>query len=348
MRTIYWRDIVESGQQFHLARRQMRGRRPCGLHDHDFAEIFWLESGRGVEVVNGVRQTLSAGDLQLIRPADAHEYFGGGGALEAGEQAEDGAEGGGGDSAAEEDTDAAAGADAPYVLVNLAFAWETVAFLRERYFSQDAGFFGGHAALPAQYRLSTAQIRAWHQAVVELSTAPRTAVTIERFLLNLFHDLGLMQGMPGSPAAPASPGSGGAALLRSGSVEPSGPPLDAPASGDFAERRDCPEWLRRACEQIRDPGQFPGGTRRLAELAGRSAEHLAREARRCFGVTPTEIVNRARLSHAAGELSLSSQPILEIALGCGFASLAHFYALFRREFGLSPRQYRLKAQAAVR
>lgn len=315
MRTIYWRDIVQPGEAFHLARRQMRGRHPCDLHKHDFAEIFWLEQGTGVQVVNGVRQKLEAGDLQFIRPDDGHEYFG----------------------------DLNNGAPVPYMLVNLAFAWETVEFLRTRYFPEDLRFFGGAEPLPAQFRLTPAQIHHWHQAVLELSTAPRRPMTIERFLLNLFHDLGQTQMNPQLAAVSGMPGTGLPLVLTP-------TPADTTSDGSLLVRPGaaCPAWLRSACEAIRERTQFLGGTRRFAELAGRTPEHVAREVRRCFGTTPTEIVNRARLSAAAADLALSSEAILDIALRCGFNSLAHFYGQFRHLYGMSPRQYRLKSQAVVR
>jgi AraC family cel operon transcriptional repressor len=288
----------------------MRGRHPCDLHDHDFAEIFWLESGSGVHVVNGTRQNLEAGDLILIRPADAHEYFS--------------ASGGSG----------LGGAAEPYTLVNLAFPWSTVEFLKERYFADDPAFFGGNASLPAQFKLTPAQIRHWHAAVVEMSASPRKPILIERFLLNLFHELAGFRPLPGARTA---------ALV----LAPTGDSTDSESGPGLAATEACPDWLKRACEQIRDPLQFRGGTQQFAQLAGRSPEHVAREVRRCFGITPTEIVNRARLNHAAGELALSSQGILEIALSCGFSSLAHFYLLFQKQYHQSPRQYRLRSQRVV-
>ena len=43
-----------------------------GLHRHDFAEVFWVESGDGVHGVNGDAHALSAGDVVCLRPDDLH------------------------------------------------------------------------------------------------------------------------------------------------------------------------------------------------------------------------------------------------------------------------------------
>jgi AraC family cel operon transcriptional repressor len=109
-----------------------------------------------------------------------------------------------------------------------------------------------------------------------------------------------------------------------------------------------PEWLERACADIRRPEHFSGGTPELAQLAGRSPSHVARATVRWLRQTPTEIVNKARLDYSARQLAETARPIVEIALDCGLNNLSHFYALFRRRFGVSPRKYRLQAMPTVR
>ncbi|MEI7552321.1 MAG: AraC family transcriptional regulator [Verrucomicrobiota bacterium] len=120
--------------------------------------------------------------------------------------------------------------------------------------------------------------------------------------------------------------------------------LQAAGSG----ARPLPEWLARARRELAGPEQFAGGTRALARLAGRSPSHLARTAVRACGQTPTEIVNAARMEYGARQLAETSRPILDIALDTGLTNLSHFYALFRRRFGVSPRRYRLQAYPTVR
>ncbi|MDB6095263.1 MAG: AraC family transcriptional regulator [Verrucomicrobia bacterium] len=109
-----------------------------------------------------------------------------------------------------------------------------------------------------------------------------------------------------------------------------------------------PEWLEAARSRMTGPEQFAGGTLALAKLAGRSPSHVARMAVSSLGQTPTEIVNTARMDYSARQLGETSRPIMDIALDCGLTNLSHFYALFRRRFGVSPRKFRLQAHPTVR
>jgi len=108
-----------------------------------------------------------------------------------------------------------------------------------------------------------------------------------------------------------------------------------------------PEWLAQAIEKIRDPQNFVGGTLQFAALAARSAEHVARETKKHLGVTPTDLVNDARLDYAAMQLETSTKKIIEISTTCGFENLGHFYKLFQKKFGKSPRKYRLYHQKII-
>lgn len=105
-----------------------------------------------------------------------------------------------------------------------------------------------------------------------------------------------------------------------------------------------PEWLAEARRRMAEPRYFVGGTQAFARLAGCSPEHLAREVKRRYQVTPTDIVNEARLTHAARRLASTSLPILEIVAECGFENLGHFYKLFQARHGTTPNRYRREAR----
>lgn len=72
-----------------------------------------------------------------------------------------------------------------------------------------------------------------------------------------------------------------------------------------------------------------------------SADYLSRLFSREFGLTPHRWLTEARLEHA--EQLLSSAPgnnIGEIAHMCGFRDALYFSRLFRRKYGVSPKQLR--------
>lgn len=50
--------------------------------------------------------------------------------------------------------------------------------------------------------------------------------------------------------------------------------------------------------------------------------------------------NRLRLEKAARLLKLSKQPILDVAMDCGFSSAATFSRSFKQYFGISPSSYK--------
>lgn len=101
-----------------------------------------------------------------------------------------------------------------------------------------------------------------------------------------------------------------------------------------------PQWLAQAVEAVKKTEVFQGGVAGLVAAAGRSGEHVAREARRHYGLTPGQLVTQARLEHAARRLELSEVNVTELALECGFESLSHFVRLFHRRYGEPPLRYR--------
>ncbi|MFH1499674.1 MAG: AraC family transcriptional regulator [Verrucomicrobiota bacterium] len=105
-----------------------------------------------------------------------------------------------------------------------------------------------------------------------------------------------------------------------------------------------PEWLAEARRRMAEPKHFVGGTRAFARLAGCSPAHLSREVKRRYQLTPTDIVNEARLIHAATRLASTNLPILDIMAECGFENLGHFYKLFQARHGTTPRRYRREAE----
>jgi AraC family cel operon transcriptional repressor len=113
------------------------------------------------------------------------------------------------------------------------------------------------------------------------------------------------------------------------------------------QRPMVPDWLDAACLGIKKTEHLPQGLESFYRLAGRSPDHVARACRTHLGISPTEVVNVARLEHAAARLSATDDTILDIADDCGLPNLAHFYKLFAARFGTTPRRYRMQARLIV-
>jgi AraC family transcriptional regulator len=84
----------------------------------------------------------------------------------------------------------------------------------------------------------------------------------------------------------------------------------------------------------------------LAAVASLSAFHFARMFKAATGEAPHSFLQRRRMERAKRLLGGSRMPMAELALACGFASQSHFAAAFRKQIGLTPRQYRAAAGSA--
>ncbi|MEM6728962.1 MAG: AraC family transcriptional regulator [Pseudomonadota bacterium] len=141
-------------ETFHYARRTLAKRWPVRVHDHDFYEVFLITRGRTLHWINGVTQTLDAGQLVFIRPHDTHAFK----------------------------ADGALGCET----LNVMYRPETAEHLLMRYSESLAGrFFGAQSPLPECHTLGPRQFERALAISTQLQTADRTLARIEEFLLAL-------------------------------------------------------------------------------------------------------------------------------------------------------------------
>lgn len=79
----------------------------------------------------------------------------------------------------------------------------------------------------------------------------------------------------------------------------------------------------------------------LAAYAGFSRYTLSRMFRQHTGQTFTQYLNKRRVNMAEDLLSGTKMPVTQVALQCGFNSIATFNRVFREVRGCTPTQYRL-------
>jgi AraC-like DNA-binding protein len=84
----------------------------------------------------------------------------------------------------------------------------------------------------------------------------------------------------------------------------------------------------------------------LARMAGCTAAVLDRRVRRVFGLTPRQLVLRARVDRAAHLLSSTATPLAEVASAAGFYDQAAFTRTFARLTGETPSSFRRNARRA--
>ncbi len=82
--------------------------------------------------------------------------------------------------------------------------------------------------------------------------------------------------------------------------------------------------------------------RDIANELGVTGAHLARQFKSETNETLSDALHRARIEYAQELLAHGDEGILEIALQSGFPSLEHFYRIFKRITGMTPRKWRMQ------
>jgi len=83
----------------------------------------------------------------------------------------------------------------------------------------------------------------------------------------------------------------------------------------------------------------PLGVEDYAYLCGRSLSTFQREFKRTFGESPKRWLIQQRLQKASILLQREGKSVSEAALEVGYEDFSHFSKAFRKQFGVSPRQF---------
>jgi AraC family transcriptional regulator len=102
--------------------------------------------------------------------------------------------------------------------------------------------------------------------------------------------------------------------------------------------------LRQVTEFIGDNYSRDLKLAELAQVAGMSSFHFAREFKRTTGTTPHQYLIKFRIERAKALLAKNDLPLTEVSLRSGFSHQSHFTRLFRRVTGTTPHSYRLTLQ----
>ena len=78
----------------------------------------------------------------------------------------------------------------------------------------------------------------------------------------------------------------------------------------------------------------------LAKYCNMSVSHFRKQFREAAGTSPLEYLNNLRISVARHLLRTTKEPVLAISEAVGFRTLSSFNRLFKRIYGISPREAR--------
>ena len=150
-------DFISDDEKFHLARVKIRSRHDLSLHKHDFAEIFWVENGKGHHLINGKRIRLEQGDLVMIRHDDEHNFTSKNG----------------------------------LTIMNLAFRLDTLDFLKDRYFKKTDSYFWSARELPFLVSLDQNALRMISQKAEKIIEYKGSNLHLDDLLLFIFRSIQL-------------------------------------------------------------------------------------------------------------------------------------------------------------
>ncbi|HVU53866.1 MAG TPA: AraC family transcriptional regulator [Puia sp.] len=152
------RDFILKGDVMHLARVTVYSRKDISLHRHDFAEIFWVESGSGTHLINNKEVRLEPGHLVMIRPEDRHTF-----------------------------TSSKRGRG--LTIMNLAFSSDTLKHFRKRYFPQADQYFWKEDTLPYTISLNASSIRQISRRAEESFKSRNSIIHLDSLLLFIFRTI---------------------------------------------------------------------------------------------------------------------------------------------------------------
>ncbi|MEI5994126.1 helix-turn-helix domain-containing protein [Candidatus Enterococcus mansonii] len=105
--------------------------------------------------------------------------------------------------------------------------------------------------------------------------------------------------------------------------------------------------MNQLLEEIQKNYDQPISLESLAEKSGLSYYHLSRSFKKQIGMNFTEYLNQVRLMHAAESLVLTGQSVIKVALNNGFSNPKNFHQVFKKQYGVTPANFRKKYSLAT-
>ncbi len=98
--------------------------------------------------------------------------------------------------------------------------------------------------------------------------------------------------------------------------------------------------VNAACNFLSTEPEFAGGIDALAQVVGSNRNTLSKRFKEEFGVGPMAWFRRYRLNYAAALVLEGQHSIQDIAFKVGYEDANNFSTAFKREFDVSPSEYR--------
>lgn len=103
---------------------------------------------------------------------------------------------------------------------------------------------------------------------------------------------------------------------------------------------DLPAWFNEFLSNFNKISCIKNGLPEIVSFSNYDKKYLCYVFKKYTGVTMTEYLNSARLNFAADLLKSTNKTVSEIALESGFSSTSYFNVIFKKRFGITPKQMR--------
>ena len=192
--------------------------------------------------------------------------------------------------------------DKGLTIVNVAFSMETLEYLHTRYFSDSSQFFWTNLDLPFHISIPNSLLKRFSTRADDAIKKPRVLLQQDSFLLFILRHLNFQ--------------------------------------GSSEKCMDIPEWLLNTIGEYNSPENFSQGIEHFADMCNKNKDYINRIVKKTMGKTLINLITDMRLQYATAQLSMTSMPIKEICVNCGYNNLAYFYQIFTKRFNMTPKQYR--------
>lgn len=113
------------------------------------------------------------------------------------------------------------------------------------------------------------------------------------------------------------------------------------AAEETADENVYQKSMAMICDYVENHFMHAISMQDLCDLLLVSPQHLCRIIKSCTGKRPTEYINMIRIEKAQGMLSETDEPVERVGLRCGFENANYFCKIFKKQTGMTPKQYRL-------
>lgn len=101
-----------------------------------------------------------------------------------------------------------------------------------------------------------------------------------------------------------------------------------------------PAWFEELLGRFYMPELLKAGLDSILEPYHFDRSYICRTFRHYMGCTMTDHLNSLRLQQAASLLQYSTDSVLSISGSVGFSSISYFNTIFKKKYGISPKQFR--------